>query len=184
MTLLLGRHQVVCSSQMLSEFAEVMSREKFSQVSRSQVDSFLSIILRRAALVNVKQTRRVIAEDPEDDMVLSTALEGNASCIVSGDRHLLGLKRFRGVRIVTVEEMLLITQPLLTARNVSDAALEKLGSRIFSRVGVARLVAEGREVKRFYRDTRPVGRARPILGFRCRPRPFISNGLMRLSGNL
>ena len=111
MTLLLERHRIVCSRQMLSEFAEVMSREKFAEVSRSQVDSFLSILLRRAALVNVKQARRVIAMDPEDDIVLSTALEGNASHIVSGDKHLLGLKRFRGVRIVTVEEMLLITRP-------------------------------------------------------------------------
>ena len=145
MTLLLERHRIVCSRQMLREFAEVMSREKFAQVNRSQVDSFLSILLRRAALVNVKQTRRVIAEDPEDDMVLSTAIEGNASYIVSGEEHLLGLKRFKGVRIVTVDEMLLITQPLLTTRNVSDASLKRLGSRIFSRVGVARLVAEGRE---------------------------------------
>jgi len=106
-TLLLGRHQIVCSRQMLSEFAEVMSREKFRDLSRSQVDSFLSILLRRAALVSIKQTRRAIAEDPEDDMVLSTALEGNASYIVSGDEHLLHLKRFKGVKIVTVEEMLL-----------------------------------------------------------------------------
>jgi len=39
-------------------------------------------------------------------MVLSTALKASASCIVSGDEHLLGLKSFRGVKIVTVGEML------------------------------------------------------------------------------
>ncbi len=96
---------------MLNEFTEVMSRKKLADVSRSQVNSFLSILLRRAAIVSVKHVLKVIAEDPEDDMVLTTALEGNASYIVSGDDHLLDLKRFKGVRIVTVEEMLLIARP-------------------------------------------------------------------------
>jgi len=48
----------------------------------------------------------VIGEDPDDDIVLSTALEGKASHLVTGDRHLLELARFRGVRIVTPKEML------------------------------------------------------------------------------
>lgn len=96
---------------MLAEFVEVMSRQKFADIKRSQVDSFLAILLRRATVLSIKQTMKVIAEDPEDDIVLTTASEGNASHIVSGDMHLLSLKRFKGVRIVTVEEMLLITQP-------------------------------------------------------------------------
>jgi putative PIN family toxin of toxin-antitoxin system len=110
MTELLERHQIVCSHQMLTEFAEVMSRQKFADISRSEVDSFLTILLRRATIVSVKQILKVIAEDPEDNIVLTTALQGNASFIVSGDNHLLGLKRFKGVKVVTVEEMLLIAQ--------------------------------------------------------------------------
>jgi len=91
---------------MLAEFVEVMSREKFAEVGRSRLASFLSILVRRTTIVSVKHTRRVIAQDPEDDMVLSTALKGNASCIVSGDEHLLDLKRFKGVKVVTVDAML------------------------------------------------------------------------------
>jgi len=102
---------------MLAEFSEVMSREKFGEVSRSQVDSFLSILVRRAVLVSSGLTRRImiIAQDPKDDIVLGTALKGNASHIVSGDKHLLGLKRFRGVKITTVEEMLEILGSRTTA---------------------------------------------------------------------
>jgi len=106
LTDLLERHQIVSSPQMLAEFVEVMSREKFAEVGRSRLASFLSILVRRTTIVSVKHTRRVIAQDPEDDMVLSTALKGNASYIVSGDEHLLDLKRFKGVKIVTVDEML------------------------------------------------------------------------------
>jgi len=106
LTELLERHQIVSSAQMLAEFVEVMSREKFAEVGRSRLASFLSILVRRTTIVSVKHTRRLIAQDPEDDMVLNTALKGNASYIVSGDEHLLDLKRFKGVKIVAVDEML------------------------------------------------------------------------------
>ena len=106
LTELLERHQIVSSLQMLAEFVEVMSRDKFAEVGRSRLASFLSILVRRTTIVSVKHTRKLIAQDPDDDIVLSTAHKGNASHIVSGDGHLLGLKRFKGVKIVTVDEML------------------------------------------------------------------------------
>lgn len=38
--------------------------------------------------------------DPDDDKVLETALMGEASCIVTGDRHLLAMSPFQGIPIV------------------------------------------------------------------------------------
>ncbi len=103
---LLEGHQVVSSRQMLAELVDVLSREKFKEVEKSQVSSFLSILTSKAILVTVKRFFKTIAEDPDDDMVLSTAYEGKASHIISEDRHLLNLKRFGGIRIVPVNEML------------------------------------------------------------------------------
>jgi len=37
---------------------------------------------------------------------LRTACDGEANYIVSGDEHLLSLKEFKGIKIVTVSEML------------------------------------------------------------------------------
>ena len=68
----------------------------------------MSILSRGATIVSVRRVRRIVEEDPEDDLVLATALTGGASYVVSGDRHLLDLGRFEGVRIVRVEEMLRI----------------------------------------------------------------------------
>ncbi len=48
----------------------------------------------------------MMAEDPDDDIVLGTADEGNADYIVSGDKHLLKLREFKRIKIVTVTEML------------------------------------------------------------------------------
>ena len=39
-------------------------------------------------------------------MSLTTAFDGKADYIVSGDKHLLSLGAFRGIRILNVDEML------------------------------------------------------------------------------
>jgi predicted nucleic acid-binding protein len=49
----------------------------------------------------VKSRFKAVDEDPADDMILNTAIDGEADYIVSGDRHLRRLGRFKGVRIVS-----------------------------------------------------------------------------------
>jgi putative PIN family toxin of toxin-antitoxin system len=45
--------------------------------------------------------------DPNDNMFLEAAVEGTADCIVSGDKHLLRMKVFRGIKIMTVNDFLM-----------------------------------------------------------------------------
>ena len=55
-----------------------------------------------ASLVVQPSTRvAVVREDPADNRILEAALESCAMCIVSGDKHLLKLKRFQGIPIVS-----------------------------------------------------------------------------------
>jgi len=44
--------------------------------------------------------------DPDDNRVLECAVEGRAHCIVTGDHHLLHMKRFRGITILRVHDFL------------------------------------------------------------------------------
>jgi predicted nucleic acid-binding protein len=44
--------------------------------------------------------------DPKDDKILALALSGSAEYIISGDLDLLVMNPFRGVKIVTGEELL------------------------------------------------------------------------------
>ena len=107
---LLGEHSVVLSRQMLAELVGVLSREKFKGVKDSQVDRFLSSLVKKSKVVKVKSRFKVIEEDPDDDAVLNAAYAGKAEFIVSGDEHLLALKEFKGIKIVTVNEMLEILE--------------------------------------------------------------------------
>jgi putative PIN family toxin of toxin-antitoxin system len=105
---LLERHEVVTSRQMLAELADVLSREKFVEVDKSNINAFLSALASKATLVTIRHHFDAVPEDPDDDIVLSTAFDGKATHIVSGDRHLLDLRKFRGVEIFAVKEMLLL----------------------------------------------------------------------------
>ena len=42
-----------------------------------------------------------VAEDPDDDKYIAAAVEGFAQFVVTGDAHLLSLKDYEGIRIVT-----------------------------------------------------------------------------------
>ena len=41
-----------------------------------------------------------VTPDPDDDKIVSCAVEGNADVVVSRGAHLLGLKEYEGIRIV------------------------------------------------------------------------------------
>jgi uncharacterized protein len=103
---LIEEHTIITSKQMLAELLDVLSREKFQKIKRIQADEFLSILLSRSTLVTVRRPQKIVKEDPDDDLVLGTADEGKAEYIVSGDKHLLKLGEHKGIKIITVNEML------------------------------------------------------------------------------
>lgn len=47
-----------------------------------------------------------ITEDLEDNKILEAASEAKADYIISGDKHLLKLKEFKGIKIVKAKEFL------------------------------------------------------------------------------
>ena len=109
-TRLLKEHKVITSREMLAELVDVLDRAKFAKIKKRKVTKFLTILTNKAEIVSIQEDVDVIPEDPDDNIVLSTASEGNANYILSGDKHLLNLREFRGIRIVPVKEMLELLQ--------------------------------------------------------------------------
>jgi putative PIN family toxin of toxin-antitoxin system len=101
---LLDKHVVILSRQMLVELADVLSRDKFN-VTGSQVDRFVSSLVRMSKMVPNGARFKVLSEDPDDDIVLNTAYSGRVEFIVTGDQHLLALSQFKKTKIVNVTQM-------------------------------------------------------------------------------
>ncbi len=102
---LLNKHTVILSRQMLAELADVAGRDKF-HITGSQVERFLSIMVKMAKIVPDNALFKEVVSDPDDDVVLNAAYTGKADYIVTGDNHLLILNNFKKTKIVTVNQML------------------------------------------------------------------------------
>ena len=47
-----------------------------------------------------------VPDDPADEKILACAMEARADIVVTGDHHLLDLRQYKGIAIVSVREFL------------------------------------------------------------------------------
>jgi putative PIN family toxin of toxin-antitoxin system len=99
-----GKTQILSSVPLLDELNDVLFRKKFAaQLAEQGVDA-VDLFEGYAALVRLVVPAvigPVILADPDDDIVLATAVACGADLIVSGDAHLLGIGEFQGIPILT-----------------------------------------------------------------------------------
>lgn len=104
-----GRVELFTNLSLLTELTEVLQRGKFAVKVRQTNFTAAELVSRYAMFATlVKQTvpEPVVSADPDDDIVLACAIAANANVIVSGDHHLLELKLYRAIPILTVRELL------------------------------------------------------------------------------
>jgi putative PIN family toxin of toxin-antitoxin system len=105
------------SEYILAETAVVLARKhiqtKYPQrVTSLRQQEFLDEVRRAGVLVEVK-TAVSASSDLKDNPVLACAVDASAEYLVTGDRHLLKLGTFQGIRIVTPSEFLQILLELI-----------------------------------------------------------------------
>ena len=101
--LVAGAYTIIYSEPLLKELLAKLVlpriRDKY-HINDDAVEALLEVIALRGKLVLPERTVHV-CRDPNDDMVIETALAGNARYVVTGDQDLLVLKSFEAVRFVT-----------------------------------------------------------------------------------
>ena len=89
---------------LLDELAEVLSRSHLASVIAANQATSEFLMHRYAMLAHLvvpAQVGRVVPRDVDDDAVAACALAASAELIVSGDAHLLNLKHYHGMPIVS-----------------------------------------------------------------------------------
>jgi len=105
-----GEHSIFVSEFILKEFSKVSADVKIKKyASHDETSEFLGALLSNAALVRPRTKVDVFGN--EDDEILALAKDCDADILVTGDRHLLELRRFEGTRIVSVEEAISALRP-------------------------------------------------------------------------
>jgi predicted nucleic acid-binding protein len=57
-------------------------------------------------IIDTKSGSTIVKADPTDDKFIRCAETGKAHTIISGDKHLLGLKSYKDIEIVTTAQFL------------------------------------------------------------------------------
>jgi len=65
------------------------------------IDGYIS----KSVIIKPKFNEKVIIEDPSDDKFINCALTSKSN-IVSGDSHLLKLRKYKGIKIMSAKEFL------------------------------------------------------------------------------
>ena len=74
-------------------------------VPRNDVEVLNAFFIWKGNIVEPKQKFNFIKEDTSDNKFLEAAVEGKADYIISGDKDLLRLGSFMGIKIITPAEM-------------------------------------------------------------------------------
>jgi putative PIN family toxin of toxin-antitoxin system len=104
-----GSIEIFTSRVLLAELTRILKRQKFSKIVAASGVGIEGLVLGYAALALLVEPLPIpptIIADPDDDHVLACALAADADLIVSGDKHLLGLKTFQGIEIITATQSL------------------------------------------------------------------------------
>ncbi|MEX2480411.1 MAG: putative toxin-antitoxin system toxin component, PIN family [Gammaproteobacteria bacterium] len=98
-----GEDSLAFSKPILDELLSVLAR-KFAHEREglARVAVFLSSI---GELVRPDEPVATLSDEP-DNRILECALAASAQCIVTGDRAVLALREFRGIRIVSLSDYL------------------------------------------------------------------------------
>ncbi len=99
--------KLVTSAHLLEEFSEVISRRHIARKypkAAENAEPLLDFLRAFAILTPGIPESNAISPDRDDDFVLACALDESVDCIVSGDPHLLDLKNYKGIPILTPRE--------------------------------------------------------------------------------
>ena len=102
----LVHEEVIISESTVDELTDVLSREKWDRyVSIKDRQEFVRRLLQIATMVSVISETED-CRDPADNQFLALALDGQAACILTGDKDLLALHPWRGIEIICPADFL------------------------------------------------------------------------------
>jgi len=99
-----GAFVIVVSDAIIVEVKNTLVR-KFNFPAHD-AEAFSEIIIFNSMMIKPALRLDVVDIDPSDNKIFECAVAGGANYIVSGDKHILGFRRYRGIEVVTPNQFL------------------------------------------------------------------------------
>jgi putative PIN family toxin of toxin-antitoxin system len=99
-----GKDTLIISKAIINETLTVLSTKFYrDKEALSHLAVYMSEI---AQIVEPYGAKLTVLKDEPDNRILECALSGKADAIVTGDKEMLKLKEFEGIRIISLREYL------------------------------------------------------------------------------
>lgn len=95
---LVHEYEVIISNEIFNEFEKVVEK-KFPQAI-NDFWQFSRFIKENFTLINPTKRLNEVKDDPTDNKIIECAVAADADYIVSGDNHLLDLRKYKGIKIL------------------------------------------------------------------------------------
>ena len=100
-----GRLTLCLSQDIFDEYIEVLRRLGLDDTP--ELEELLKLFATGFHIVFTTRTPEIhVVADPDDDKFIACALALKAGCVVSGDKALVDVRLYQGIRIVTPKEFL------------------------------------------------------------------------------
>ena len=102
--------ELVITKKILLEIVDVLNKEskfqKFIEDRNLAVKDLIRTILYISEMVISNSELNIIKEHHSDNKILESAVDGNVDYLISYDNHLLKLKEYKNIKIITPQEFL------------------------------------------------------------------------------
>jgi putative PIN family toxin of toxin-antitoxin system len=96
--------KLVFCNELLAEFLQVVKRPKLEKYFQNEdVVQLIEIIDQFAEFYTLKSIEN-ICRDPKDNFLLALANESDANFLITGDKDLLEIKKFKNTEIITISD--------------------------------------------------------------------------------
>ncbi len=105
--ILASRFQHATSPDILTEFRCIVGKKFY--LKKDEIEEIVSVITTHSTMVYPTERLSVVEKDETDNRILECAIEARAQWLITGDRrHLLPLKGYKDVKIVSPRDFALI----------------------------------------------------------------------------
>ena len=98
-----GDVRFVLSEEILEDYVEVLRRLE-KQYPPIKAEPIIDLLLAGSIIISAPPLAHTVSSDRDDDKFIACALASKAKVIVSGDKHLLAVDGYRGIKVVEPSE--------------------------------------------------------------------------------
>lgn len=100
-----GKIELICSVEMIEEFVNTLLSFKI-KMPLTEIDSWKNLIIENSTIVDAIKDEQLVIEDKDDAKFIEAGITGEADYIISQDKHLLNIKEYKSIKILSPKQFL------------------------------------------------------------------------------